>query len=73
MTLGKAKSAAQFGVPHQIRLQNIQNSTWHIHGNPISTTEKAFLYNADQRTELNPNEVPVQDQDSLNHLDYQAL
>ena len=73
MTLGKAKSAAEFGVPHQMGLQNIQNSSWHIHGNPISTTKKAFLYNADQRTELNPNEVPVQDQDSLNHLDYQAL
>ncbi|KAL6322603.1 hypothetical protein AAG906_014270 [Vitis piasezkii] len=34
---------------------------------------KAFLYHADQRTELNPNEVPVQDQVSLNHLDYQVL
>ena len=39
----------------------------------VTTTKKAFLYTTDEKTELNPNEVPVQDQDSLNHLDYQAL
>jgi len=27
MTLGKAKSAAEFGVLHQMGLQNIQNSS----------------------------------------------